>query len=146
VWLIGNPGIHNVGYLIEPPTYPVPDEIGIRCSTTCPGAHGQTFDGENGILFLMSCCKRHGVEAFAKEQMPTFQHCMQSCSLLGPVCSSVDYNERTGMCYYGKHSGEPTVLASGWASASAIGCKGQTCLRGGCSGVTHQGGATRDEL
>lgn len=146
VWPIGNPGIHNAGYLIDPPTYPVPDEISIRCSTTCPGAHGQTFDGENGMQFRMTCCKRHGVEAFEKEQMPTFQLCMQSCSLLGPVCSSVDYNERTGMCYYGKRSGEPTVLAPGWASASAIGCKGYTCREKGYCSATDQGRVTRDEL
>ncbi|KAF8439583.1 hypothetical protein BGX38DRAFT_1207628 [Terfezia claveryi] len=97
-------------------------EITIKCSTTCPGAHGQTFEA-HGVQFRMSCCKRHGVVTFASEQMPSFTECMKTCAMV-TSCASVDYHERTGTCYYGKHFGEPTVQVAGWASAYSIGTQG----------------------
>lgn len=35
------------------------------------------------------------------------------------------------MCYFGKHSGEPTIEVAGWSSAHSLGCAG-ACKQGGC--------------
>lgn len=133
----GTAAHHDAAFRVDPPTYDVKDEITIKCSTACPGAHGQTFEA-NGVQFRMSCCKRHGVVAFASEQMPSFTECMKTCAMV-TSCASVDYHERTGMCYYGKHFGEPTVQVAGWASAYSIGCAGACKKDGGCCG-SAQGG------
>lgn len=50
------------------------------------------------------------------------------------------------MCYYGKRTGEPTVLAPGWAAAEAIGCKGQSCKKNKCCGGSPNKSAGMDEL
>ena len=92
--------------------------------------------------FRMSCCKRHGVVTFASEQMPSFTECMKTCAMV-TSCASVDYHERTGMCYYGKHFGEPTVQVAGWASAYSIGCAGACKKDGGCCGSAQ---APKSEL
>lgn len=141
----GTAAHHDAAFRVDPPTYDVKDEITIKCSTTCPGAHGQTYEA-NGVQFRMSCCKRHGVIAFASEQMPSFTECMKTCAMV-TSCASVDYHERTGMCYYGKHFGEPTVQVAGWASAYSIGCAGACKKSGGCCG-SAQGGqsAPKSEL
>lgn len=138
-------GKDNSAYLIDPPTYDVRDEITIKCSTTCPGAHGQTFE-DSGVVFRMTCCKRHGIVPFAVEPMPSFTECMKACSKVTP-CASVDYHERSGQCYFGKHFGEATIHAPGWASAYSIGCAG-TCEQkdGCCSGGSQNQQVLQSEL
>ena len=39
-------------YLIDPPTYDIKDEITFKCSTKCPGAHGQTFEASGVVCSL----------------------------------------------------------------------------------------------
>lgn len=91
----------------------------------------------------MSCCKRHGVEAFAKEPKPSLQACMETCGLV-PACQSVDWHAESGMCYYGKHSGEPAINVAGWSSAYSLGCAGACRQDGAGCGCGAKG--ARDEL
>jgi len=79
----------------------------------------------------MSCCKRHGVQAFSKEPMPSLQACMDACGTV-PACQSVDWHKDTGLCYYGKHSGEPTISVAGWSAAYSMGCAG-ACKKSTCA-------------
>ncbi|KAK8060663.1 hypothetical protein PG996_010593 [Apiospora saccharicola] len=133
--------IHGGAYVIDPPTIEAADDQIVLCATGCPNAHGQTFDSPSGERFRMSCCKRHGVQHFAKEHMPSLKSCMSACGTV-PSCQSVDYQQSTGLCYFGKHSGEPSISVAGWSSAYSVGCAGACKKEGGCCG-SAQG---RDEL
>ncbi|KAK8042959.1 hypothetical protein PG994_013442 [Apiospora phragmitis] len=132
--------IHGGAYVIDPPTIEAADDQIVLCSTECPHGHGQTFDYPSGERFRMSCCKRHGVKHFAKEQMPSLKACMSACGTV-PSRQSVDWQASTGLCYFGKHSGEPSISVAGWSSAYSLGCAGACKKEGGCCDA--QG---RDEL
>lgn len=82
----------------------------------------------------MDCCKRHGTITIGQDQTASLEECMKLCGLI-LACQSVDWQRDSGNCYFGKHSGEPTIAASGWASAHSIGCAG-ACKKsgGGCCG------------
>ncbi|KAK8033642.1 hypothetical protein PG991_003040 [Apiospora marii] len=133
--------IHGGAYIIDPPTIGAEDDQVVLCATECPHAHGQTFDTPSGERFRMSCCKRHGVQHFAKEHMPSLKACMSACGTV-PACQSVDWQQSTGLCYFGKHSGEPSIGVAGWSAAYSVGCAGACKKEGGCCG----GAGGRDEL
>lgn len=63
------------------------------------------------------------MNAFAQEPMTSLKACMAACATV-TACQSVDWQQETGTCYFGKHSGEPTVSVAGWSSAHSIGCAG----------------------
>lgn len=86
----------------------------------------------------MHCCKRHGVEVFLQEPAASFKECMALCGSV-PACQSVDYHQDTGKCSLGKHSGAPSILVAGWASAHAIGCAG-ACKAKSCCGCSGDDG------
>jgi hypothetical protein len=54
------------------------------------------------------------------------------------ACHSVDYDIHRQICYYGKHQGEPTIEAPGFASAHSMGCVGacSACSGGRCPTVS----------
>lgn len=79
----------------------------------------------------MDCCKRHGTIPIGDTQAGSLEECMKICGFT-LACQSVDFQKDTGMCYFGKHSGAPTIAASGWASAYAIGCAGACKKEGRC--------------
>ncbi|KAI1848688.1 hypothetical protein JX265_005685 [Neoarthrinium moseri] len=135
--------LHDMAFIMEPPTIEAADDPMILCSTECPYANGQTWDSPSGVKFHMDCCKRHGVKAFAKEKLPSLKACMAACAT-APACQSVDWQQDSGMCYFGKHSGEPTISVSGWSSAHAVGCAG-ACKKDGC-GCSGDKNDTKDEL
>ncbi|KAK7955878.1 uncharacterized protein PG986_005100 [Apiospora aurea] len=114
------------------------DEV-VLCSTECPRAHGQTFESPSCERFRMSCCKRHGVQHFVKEPMPSLMACMSACGIV-PACQSVDHQLSTGLCYFGKHSGEPSINVAGWSSAYSVGCAGACKKDGGVVGVLRGAG------
>ncbi|KAK9783904.1 hypothetical protein SCAR479_00463 [Seiridium cardinale] len=125
--------LHDMAFMIDPPTIEAADDMTIMCSTECPDANGQIWDSPSGTRFRMHCCKRHGVKAFAVEQMSSLKECMAGCAKI-PACQSVDYQKETGNCYMGKHSGEPTIQVAGWASAHSMGCAGACKEKEGCCG------------
>ncbi|CAD6446995.1 2d69ee01-e847-4d23-9967-26728d1da4f2 [Sclerotinia trifoliorum] len=118
--------------VIEPPTSAKKDDLVYLCSTECPNADGQTWDSPTGQKFRMDCCKRHGTITIGQTQAGSLEECMKICSFT-LACQSVDFQRDTGRCYFGKHSGAPTIAASGWASAYAVGCSG-ACKKEGCCG------------
>ncbi|KAK9416768.1 putative PA14 domain-containing protein [Seiridium unicorne] len=118
---------------MDPPTIEAADDMTIMCSTECPDANGQIWDSPSGTWFRMHCCKRHGVKAFAVEQMSSLKECMAGCARI-PACQFVDYQKETGKCYMGKHSGEPTIQVAGWVSAHSMGCAGACKEKEGCCG------------
>lgn len=91
----------------------------------------------------MSCCKRHGVKAFATEPMASLEACMAACGTV-PACQSVDWQADAGLCHFGTHSGEPAISVAGWGAAYSLGCAG-ACRKNGCCGCGGAQGA-RDEL
>ncbi|THV48929.1 hypothetical protein BGAL_0220g00120 [Botrytis galanthina] len=116
---------------IDPPTSAKQDDLTYLCSTECPNADGQTWDSPTGQRFRMDCCKRHGTIPIGDTQAGSLEECMKICGFT-LACQSVDFQRDTGMCYLGKHSGAPTIAASGWASAYAIGCAGACKKEGRC--------------
>ncbi|ESZ93103.1 hypothetical protein SBOR_6533 [Sclerotinia borealis F-4128] len=120
--------------LIDPPTSNKVDDLTMLCSTECPNADGQTWVSDTGEQFRMDCCKRHGTITIGQTQTASLEECMKLCALALP-CQSVDWQRDSGNCYFGKHSGAPTIAASGWASAHSMGCAG-ACKKstGGCCG------------
>lgn len=119
-------------YAIEPPTSAKPDDQVLLCATECPMADGQTWEAPNGQKYHMDCCKRHGITVISSDVTPSLTTCMSACSMING-CTSVDWHQDTGMCYWGKHSGEPTILVAGWASAHSLGCAG-ACKKQGSGG------------
>ncbi|KAF7927900.1 uncharacterized protein EAE98_000312 [Botrytis deweyae] len=117
--------------VIDPPTSAKQDDLTYLCSTECPNADGQTWDSPTGQRFRMDCCKRHGTIPIGDTQAGSLEECMKICGFT-LACQSVDFQKDTGMCYFGKHSGAPTIAASGWASAYAIGCAGACKKEGRC--------------
>ena len=91
----------------------------------------------------MSCCRRHGVQAFAKEPMPSLEACMEACGLMRS-CQSVDWQAASGLCYFGTHSGEPHISVAGWSAAYSLGCASACRKAGADCGCAAEGG--RDEL
>ncbi|APA06123.1 hypothetical protein sscle_01g008930 [Sclerotinia sclerotiorum 1980 UF-70] len=120
--------------VIDPPTSAKKDDLTYLCSTECPNADGQTWDSPTGQKFRMSCCTRHGITPIGDTQAGSLQECMKMCSFI-LACTSIDFQKDTGKCYFGKHSGAPTIAASGWASAYAVGCSGACKKEGCCSGA-----------
>ncbi|KAK8867590.1 pan domain containing protein [Apiospora arundinis] len=133
---------HGAATVEEPPTIEAADDEVVLCSTECPHAHGQTFDTPSGERFRMSCCKRHGVKTIGQDHMPSLKACMSACGTV-PACQSVDWHQATGICYFGKHSGEPNINVAGWSSAYSIGCAGACKKEGGCCGSAK---GAHDEL
>lgn len=139
----------SFAYILDPPISPKPDDEVLLCATECPAADGQTYDTPNGQVrarfsslssasssdnasqkFHMDCCKRHGTTIIDSDVLPSLIACMTACSvILG--CQSVDFHQDSGMCYFGKHSGEPTIAVAGWSSAHSLGCAG-ACKKGDC--------------
>ncbi|KAI1081425.1 hypothetical protein F5B20DRAFT_579289 [Whalleya microplaca] len=134
--------LHDMAFIMDPPTIEAADDPLILCSTECPYANGQTWDSPSGVKFHMDCCKRHGVKAFSQERLPSLKACMAACAT-APACQSVDWHGETGMCYFGKHSGEPTISVSGWSSAHSLGCAGACKKSCGCAGGQDD---SKDEL
>jgi len=83
----------------------------------------------------MSCCARHGVTVIGSEPMASLKACMDACGQM-PSCQSVDWQQATGTCYFGKHSGDPTISVSEWSAAYSIGCAGACNQKTGCCGQT----------
>ncbi|KAB8303290.1 hypothetical protein EYC80_004730 [Monilinia laxa] len=118
--------------VIDPPTSAKADDLTFLCSTECPNADGQIWDSPTGQRLRMHCCKRHGTITIGQTQTSSLEECMKLCGF-SLACQSVDWQKDTGNCYFGKHSGEPTIAATGWASAHAIGCSG-ACKKDKCCG------------
>lgn len=71
----------------------------------------------------MECGKRHGTMPFKEEKTLTYRDCLDGCAKV-PKCSSVDWSNRTKMCYYLTHSGAAPIDAAGFNSAYSFGCAG----------------------
>ena len=78
----------------------------------------------------MDCSKRHGGSPFSQMIQPSFEDCMNSCGKL-VACHSVDYSQKTKMCYYSDYHSEPTINGTSWMSAYSMGCAG-ACATGAC--------------
>lgn len=129
---------HHFAYAIDPPTYPAAVEKRTLCSVECPEADGMIYTTDHGEVYKMSCGKRHGTTPIGGEIVNSLKECMDACSSV-LQCHSVDYHPRTKKCYQSNHQSDPTVQASGFASAHSLGCA--NACNGGCgcsSGACQQ--------
>jgi hypothetical protein len=129
--------MHSYAFVVDPPAIESPDSAGVLCSTECPFAHRQLFVSSVGESFIMDCGKRHGTQVIYRDRQPSLKTCIEACGRL-LACHSVDYDVRRQICYYGKHQGEPTIAAAGFASAHSLGCAGAcaACSGGRCPTVS----------
>lgn len=88
--------------------------------------------------FRMDCKKRHGTQVLSKDVLSSLEECMELCSA-APSCSSVDFDEKRGICYQSINDGPPALNAPTFASAHAVGCSGacEGCGNG-CSKPVQQ--------
>lgn len=96
----------------------------------------------------MECGKRHGTAPFKEEKTATYRDCLDGCAK-NPKCISIDWSNRSEMCYYLTHSGAAPKKASGYNSAYSFGCSG-VCDKDdedkcGCAGKGKASGK-KDEL
>lgn len=88
--------------------------------------------------FRMDCKKRHGTQVLSKDILSSLEECMELCSA-APSCSSVDFDQKRGICYQGINDGPPALDAPTFASAHAVGCSGACEGCGdGCSKPAQQ--------
>lgn len=129
--------VHSYAFVIDPPAIESPDSAGVLCSTECPFAHGQLYVSSVGESFHMDCGQRHGTQVIFRDRQPSLKTCIEACGRL-LACHSVDYDIHRQICYYGKHQGEPTIDAPGFASAHSMGCVGacSACSGGRCPTVS----------
>ncbi|KAJ4288813.1 hypothetical protein N0V88_007140 [Collariella sp. IMI 366227] len=129
----GAQDMHSYAFVVDPPAIESPDSAGVLCSTECPFAHGQLYVTSVGESFHMDCSQRHGTQVIYRDRQPSFKSCIEACGRL-LACHSVDYDVKRQTCYYGKHQGEPTINATGFASAHSMGCAGacSACNGGRC--------------
>ncbi|KAH6840596.1 hypothetical protein B0I37DRAFT_357472 [Chaetomium sp. MPI-CAGE-AT-0009] len=125
--------VHSYAFVVDPPAIETPDSAGVLCSTECPFAHNQLYVSSVGESFRMDCGKRHGTQVIYRDRQPSLKTCMEACGRL-LACHSVDYDVHRQICYYGKHQGEPTISATGFASAYSMGGVGAcaACSGGRC--------------
>jgi hypothetical protein len=130
--------VHSYAFVIDPPAIDSPDSAGVLCSTECPFAHGQLYVSSVGESFHMDCGQRHGTQVMYRDRQPSLKTCIEACGKL-LACHSVDYDAHRQTCYYGKHQGEPTIDAPGWASAHSMGSAGAcaACSGGRCPNVSR---------
>lgn len=85
----------------------------------------------------MDCSKRHGTPVLYRDVVSSFEECINACAA-SLSCSSVDFDQRRGLCYLSINDGEPTLQASNFASAHSVGCSGacEGCGLGCSSGAT----------
>ncbi|EGE05382.1 hypothetical protein TEQG_04262, partial [Trichophyton equinum CBS 127.97] len=129
---------HHFAYTIDPPTYPAAVQKRTLCSVECPEADGMIYTTGHGEVYKMSCGKRHGTTPIGGEIVNGLKECMDACSSV-LQCHSVDYHPRTKKCYQSNHQSDPTIQASGFASAHSLGCA--SACNGGCgcsSGACQQ--------
>ena len=137
----GSNDVHSYAFVVDPPVIDSPDSAGVLCSTECPFANGQLYVSAVGESFHMDCGQRHGTQVIYRDRQPSLKTCIEACGRL-LACHSVDYDIHRQICYYGKHQGEPTIDAPGFASAHSMGCAGAcaACSGGRCPTVSFQVG------
>lgn len=93
----------------------------------------------------MDCKKRHGTQVLSKDILSSLEECMELCSA-APSCSSVDFDQKRGICYQSINDGPPALNAPTFASAHAVGCSGacEGCGNG-CSATAKQQPANPDQ-
>lgn len=135
----GSNDVHSYAFVVDPPAIDSPDSAGVLCSTECPFANGQLYVSAVGESFHMDCGQRHGTQVIYRDRQPSLKTCIEACGRL-LACHSVDYDIHRQICYYGKHQGEPTIDAPGFASAHSMGCAGAcaACSGGRCPTVSFQ--------
>ncbi|EFR00917.1 hypothetical protein MGYG_03920 [Nannizzia gypsea CBS 118893] len=122
---------HHFAYTIDPPTYPAPVQKKTLCSVECPDADGMIYTTDHGEVFKMTCGMRHGTSPIGGAIVNSLKECMDECSAV-LQCHSVDYHPRTRKCYQSNHQSDPSIQASGFASAHSLGCA--NACNGGCGG------------
>ncbi|EYE94594.1 PAN domain-containing protein [Aspergillus ruber CBS 135680] len=104
-------------FVTDPPVTQTPSLTSRLCSTSRPAANGQIY------TFRMDCRKRHGTQVLSKDILSSLEECMELCSA-SPSCSSVDFDEKRGICYQSINDGPPALNAPTFASAHTVGCSG----------------------
>ncbi|KAK2739576.1 hypothetical protein FQN57_006538 [Myotisia sp. PD_48] len=134
----GTPGCeHWFAYTVAPPPQPQADPFPYTlCETVCPFSDGLIYESDHGENFRMSCSKRHGMRVLWTQQAETFDDCMDLCAKIVP-CHSVDYQARNKKCFMGDKHGDAQIAATGFASATSIGCAG-ACKKSSCCGKSRE--------